>query len=120
MATTWAKKSDWQGPIKGDYQTATKVAGLPVPPTGFIWSREYYTADLWREGTGLSSFTSLAGTTVLANTLSTKNGADTLTASGADYFIQNNSVKPNPPGSGMWKEVKLAVRFGEWTQQAIP
>ena len=117
MATTWTKVDPkWQGPIKGDFQTADKVAGKPVPAAGFVWRREFYTADLYRYGKGLLTFDSLAGDRVLATTLTTTNGADSLTASGDPYLIKNNSVLPSPSGSGLWKEVKLAVRYGEWEE----
>ena len=106
----------WQGTIKGTYQTATKVAGKPAPQKGFVWRRQAYTADLFRFVKDVATFTSIAGTNVAASTLSTKNGANTLTASGDPYLVTANDLAPDPPGSGIWKEIKIAVRYDDWEE----
>jgi hypothetical protein len=117
MATTFTGgTSSLMGPIKSAFQTATKVAGKPEPDEGFVWRREYYTADLYRYGKTLTSFLSLAGNRVAADTLSTTNGGDTLAASGDPYMVVANDMNPDPVGSGIWKETLIAIRYGEWEQ----
>ena len=117
MATTFTGgTSDLMGPITSAFQTATKVANKPAAAAGFIWRREYYTANLYRYGKTLTSFLSLAGDRVDAADLSTTNGGDTLVASGDPYLVTANDMIPDPVGSGMWKETLVAIRYGEWEQ----
>ena len=116
MATTFTTAGVLQGSIKSAYQTATKVAGKDAPQEGFIWRRQVYTADLYRYGKGLTSFASLAGTRIAAATLSTTNGADSLAASGDPYLCTVNDMIPSPSGSGIWKEILIAVRYEDWEE----
>lgn len=116
MATSFIKAGALQGSIKSAYQTATKVAGKEPPADGSIWRRQFYTADLYRYGKGLVSFASLAGTRISAANLSTTNGADLLVASGDPYLCTVNDMNPSPTGSGMWKEVLIAVRYEDWEE----
>jgi len=116
MGATFTKVSATMGSIKGGYQTATEVNGHLPADEGFILRRKIDTADLYRSGKGLTSFTDSAGDRIAAASLSTTNGSDVLQASGDPFLVQANEVHPDPVGSGIWKEIILAIRYGEWEQ----
>jgi len=121
MGATFTTTGDWQGGIKGGYQTATKVAGLPDPPAGYLYRRQRSVSDRWRNGQGLTAWTSGAGNSVAGDDLDITNGPDSTSWGGEpDYIVTANDLVADPPGSGIWKETLVAENFTAWALWAIP
>ena len=111
----------WQGKFTGGYETATKVAGLPEPATGKIYRRKRNVYSKWRWLTEVTSFSSLAGTTVTGDDQTVTNGADTPTYAGEpSAIITSHELEANPPGSGIWIESQVIEGFTEWAEFTIP
>jgi len=121
MGATFTTTGEWQGQIKGGYQTATKVAGLADPPEGQIYRRQHSISDRFRNGQGLLAWASSAGSTIYGDDLNITNGPDTTNWGGEpDYLITSNELQADPPGSGIWKETMVAENFTEWALWTIP
>ena len=121
MAATFKKSSEWMGSIKGGYETAVKVAGKPDPQDGYLWRRRVYTVDRERICKGLLSFSHNVWNTASGDSLYVMNGEDRISGNADnDYLLLRDDVIPNPPGSGMWKEVQVAVSYTDWEQWLIP
>jgi hypothetical protein len=121
MATEFTTTGEWQGSIKGGYQTAVKVAGFPAPQSGYIYRRARNVSDRWRWGQGLLSWVSIAGTTVFGDDLDITNGPDTTNWGGEpDYIVTANNLDAAPPGSGIWKETMVAEGYTDWEEWLIP
>jgi len=122
MAATFTTATgNWEGSLKGSYQTADKVAGLADPQDGYLWRRKIYTIERSRYGQTLSSFTPNVGGSALGNTLSVKSGPTTITGSATDtYMLLRDDVTPAPKGSDIWLEEQTAVSYTAWEEWEIP
>lgn len=121
MGATFTITGEWQGKLKGGYQTATKVAGLADPPTGSIYRRKLNIADRWRWGKGLTSWVSSAGDLIFGDDLGITNGPDvTMSGGEPEYIITANELEAAPPGSGIWREIHVAELYTEWELFEIP
>jgi len=120
-SSVFTLKGTWQGQIKGGYQTAQKVAGLPAPAVGFIWRRKRFISNRYRNLQGYTSWDTQAGEVIPGDDLVITNGPDSPTYGGEpDYLITNNDLDPDPQGSGIWRETMVAEGFSDWEQWEIP
>jgi len=121
MATNFLLEGEWQGSLKGGYQTAQKVAGLPAPDTGKLWRRKRSISSRYRNGQGLLSWENRSGEVIPGDDLVITNGPDESNWGGEpDYLITTNELVPDPQGSGIWRETMVAEGFTEWEQWEIP
>jgi len=121
MGATFTTTGDWQGAVKGGYQTADAVAGLPPPQSGYIYRRKRIISDRYRNGQGLTSYTNDSGSAIAGDDLVITNGADSTYWGGEpNYIITANDLIPDPPGSGMWRETLVAEGYTAWEEWEIP
>lgn len=121
MGATFTITGTWQGQIKGGYQTATKVAGLPDPPTGSIYRRKRNVSSRWRWGKGLTAWSSSAGEVAYGDDLDITNGPDSTNWGGEpDYIVTANNLEAAPPGSGIWRETYVAENYTAWELYELP
>ena len=121
MAATFTTTGEWQGTLRGSFQTANKVAGKPVPSDGYLWRRKIYTVERFRWGKGLLTYNPNVGGTALGGGLCITSGTTTVCGNDADtYMLQKDDVSPSPPGSDIWKEVQIAVSYSLWEEWLVP
>ncbi|MCP4493401.1 MAG: hypothetical protein GY820_39755 [Gammaproteobacteria bacterium] len=117
MGAIFSKTDQWQGEIGGGYETATAVANKPAPDAGKVWRRKRLKANRWRTGKGILSFGTDAGNIIDGSQIKFQNG-DSIGEGHAEdkYLVTDNSLKPDPPGSGIWRETHTAETFDDWEQ----
>lgn len=123
MATSFTKTDSWQ-PVRVDpdyVDGGAQPAGVTSKASsGKTYMRLEYNVTQERVVQGLISFLPEIGTTKTGDNLSMVNGADTLVANSAyTYECLEDTLQPNPPGSGIWLQVQIWQWRDAWAEVDI-
>ena len=121
MSVTATKTGDWFGTIDTNRLVMGRDApGAPrVLAEGYHWEADEYLIDRQRYLSGVTAYTPAIGSTAAGNTLTVKNGADSLSGNVAQtYTCMDDRLEPDPPGSAIWRQTEVWRTVTGWDETA--